>query len=339
MPVKECIACSKLLPDDGRFLTCVECSFPYHMGTPCSGVAESTFQVMGTKKKEKWRCRSCRAKDGRESSAPDKVSSQLDIANLSAQFAEVNEKLDQLLSLKDKVDSLLGLPAQVNDLLTLKTTFEEMKATVNELKTSVEFNSGQYDQLLVEMTTSKKEINDLKAEMTQLKNVVSENAACISHLQVELNDAEQYNRLPNLEIHGMPVSTNEDLKKSVFDLADKLSIPSFQPSDVVAVHRLPSKKDKIPPILVRFSSSAAREIWMKARSGLRELAQARTLPQLYFNENLTQINRNLFWKARTRGKEKRFKYVWVRNGKIFAKRQDEATPVRISCEHDLELIN
>ncbi|CAN7940022.1 unnamed protein product [Ixodes pacificus] len=213
-----------------------------------------------------------------------------------------------------------------------------MKATVNELKTSVEFNSGQYDQLLVEMT-SKKEINDLKAEMTQLKNVVSENAACISHLQVELNDAGQYNRLPNLEIHGMPVSANEDLKKSVFDLADKLSIPYFQPSDVVAVHRFPSKKDKIPPILVRFSSSAAREIWMKARSGLRELAQARTLPQLYFNENLTQINRNLFWKARTRGKEKRFKYVWVRNGKIFAKRQDEATPVRISCEHDLELIN
>ncbi|KAG0424917.1 hypothetical protein HPB47_027885 [Ixodes persulcatus] len=124
----------------------------------------------------------------------------MDIANLSAQFAEVNEKLDQLLSLKDKVDSLLGLPAQVNDLLTLKTTFEEMKATVNELKTSVEFNSGQYDQLLVEMTTSKKEIKDLKAEMTQLKNVVSQNAACISHLQLKLNDAEQYNRLPNLEI-------------------------------------------------------------------------------------------------------------------------------------------
>ncbi|KAG0434037.1 hypothetical protein HPB47_019394 [Ixodes persulcatus] len=139
-----------------------------------------------------------------------------------------------------------GVIAQVNDLLTLKTTFEEMKATVNELKTSVEFNSGQYDQLLVEMTTSKKEIKDLKAEMTQLKNVVSENAACISHLQVELNDAEQYNRLPNLEIHGMPVSTNEDLKKSVFDLAEKLAIPSFQPSDMVAVHRLPSKKDKIP---------------------------------------------------------------------------------------------
>lgn len=50
--------------------------------------------------------------------------SQLDFADVTAQFCSVNEKLDQLLSLKDKVDTLLQLPAKVDDLLTLKSTYD-----------------------------------------------------------------------------------------------------------------------------------------------------------------------------------------------------------------------
>ncbi|KAM7296707.1 uncharacterized protein ISCGN_021864 [Ixodes scapularis] len=264
---------------------------------------------------------------------------QQEDASFSADFSAVNEKLDQLLSLRDKVDSLLPLPAKVDDLLTLKTTFAELKVTVEELKSSVEFTSRQYDELLAELTTNKRETKDLRTEVTELKNTISEHAAHIGRLQLDLNEAEQYNRLPNLEVHGIPESVGEDLQQYVCDLAAKLEIASFQTLHVLAVHRLPGKKDKIAPVSVRFSSAAVRETWMRARGRLRALAQSKDLPELYFNENLTQINRNLFWKARTRGKEKNFKFVWVRNGKIFAKRQEQAPSVRIGCEFDLGLIN
>lgn len=266
-------------------------------------------------------------------------SSQPDLADISAQFCSVNAKLDQLLSLKEKVDTLLQLPAKVDDLLTLKTTLDEMKVSVSELKNAVEFNSAQYDELLSKTSTNEKEIKALKSEVSQLRTTVTENATRVVQLQLEVNEAEQYNRLPNLEIHGMAMTPNEDLKSKVADLALKLAIASFQPSDILAVHRLPSKKDKTPPVLIRFTSAAVRETWTNARGKMRVLIQNNTLPKLYFNENLTQMNRSLFWKARARGKEMNFKFVWVRNGRIFAKRQEEATPVRIICERDLEMIN
>ncbi|KAG0423671.1 hypothetical protein HPB47_000559, partial [Ixodes persulcatus] len=59
-----CLVCLQSMPDDGRFLTCSECSFPYHIGNTCSGVAQATFSRMGSKKRRKWRCRTCRAGGG-----------------------------------------------------------------------------------------------------------------------------------------------------------------------------------------------------------------------------------------------------------------------------------
>lgn len=104
---------------------------------------------------------------------------------------------------------------------------------------------------------------------------------------------ERYNRLPNPEIHGMAVTPNKDLKKNIAGLAQKLAIVSFQSSDILAAHRLPSKKEKAPLVLIRLTSAEIRETWMNARGKLRVLTQNNSLPQLYVNEKLSQYNRSL----------------------------------------------
>lgn len=334
-----CLACAKALPDDNRLLSCLECSFSYHLGNSCSGVAENTFMSMGTKKRENWRCRTCRVKEGRTGAASDQDPSQPDLANFYALFANMNAKIDQLLPLKEKVDSLLPLTGKVDGLLLMKSTINELRVTVNELKESVEFNSAQYDTLLKTTNANETEVKELRTEVSQLRTTVTENAGCIEQLQAELNDSVQYSRLPNLEIHGMPVTPNENLMNNVAVLATQLELSSFQPSQIISLHRLHGQKGKTPPVLIRFVSAEVRGTWLNARGKLRSLVLNKSVPQLYFNENLTQFNRNLFWQARIRGKEKHFKYVWVRNGKIFAKRTEEAASIRISCVQDLEMIH
>lgn len=136
----------------------------------------------------------------------------------------------------------------------------------------------------------------------------------------------------------MAVTPNQDFKKNVADIAHKLAIGSFKPSDILAVHRIPSKKDKTLLVLIVFSSAAVLETWINVRGKLGVLTQNNNLAQFYINESLSQINRNLFWKARTGGTERNFNFVWVRNGQIFAKRQEESTPVRITCKLGLEII-
>lgn len=330
----ECIACWKTISRDGRLMRCSECRHSYHLGQ-CSGIADNTFTTMGPSKREKWRCRTCRAKEGRGGAD---VSSQEESSVVLVQLKDLNEKIDSLMSIKANVETLLGLPSKVEELMSLKPTVERLQNTVGEVQKAVEFLSNRYDTLLLTVSENERKMKELKAESDGLKAAVSAQALAIQRLQHEANDSEQYSRLANMEISGMPVSPRENLTECVRVLADKLALTDFQTTDILAIHRLPAKRDSTPVVLIRFASVGVKDRWMGARAKLRSLVESGTTSKLYFNENLTRANKELFWLARTRGKEKRFKYVWVKGGKIFAKKNESAPLVRIIFPSDVDKI-
>lgn len=59
-----------------------------------------------------------------------------------------------------------------------------------------------------------------------------------------------------------------------------------------------------------------------ARKKLSELAEEDSFPRLYINENLTRANKELHRLARLKDKEKCFKFVWTRNGRVLAKKEE-----------------
>lgn len=335
----DCLACFKVLPTDGKSLTCFECKNAYHLGQKCAGVAEGTFNAMGSGKRDKWRCRTCRASEGKPAAGDEERGSQDEPGNFAAQIARLSSKIDCLLSIKSSVDSLLTLPSKVDELLLLKPTVEHLKSTVRKVEESIEFFSKKYDSLLTTIKTSEAVVKELRAETSTLKSVVAGQSAAIKQLQVELNETEQYNRLSNLEIHGLPHVPNETLSTVVGELAVKVGLPAPQPGEILAIHRLPSRRDSIQPIIIRFASPSLKDKWMAARGRLRSLAPDGVQSKIFFNENLTKKNKELFWLARSRGREKHFRFVWVKRGKIFAKKQEGSPLIRIESESDLDSMN
>lgn len=317
-------------------MTCTECSLSYHLQS-CSGIADSTFNTMGPTKREKWRCKTCRSKESRSTAEGSSVASQLDLNTLSQQISAINRKLDLLSSLKNNVDALMQVPAKVDDLLSLKPSVDKMKKAVEEVEKSISFFSKKYDSLLATVTAHDKKVKSLESDVVSLQSLVSEQSLQIEHLKWDMNEAEQYSRLSNLEIHGHPSADGENLGEVLTELAGRLDI-SFQASEVLAIHRIPSKHSRSPPILVRFISVSVKERFMNARNRLRTLARDSSGPRLYFNDNLSRGNKELFWLARTRGKEKHYQFVWVRNAKIFAKKAEGCPLVRVNSVKDLERI-
>lgn len=324
---RKCSICADLLPNDGRIMTCVECKSSYHLGAACSGISDSTFTTMGVAKRDKWRCKACRP-SGASVSAVENT--------FLAQLAAVNEKLDILKSLKENVDSLLQLPAKVDHLLSLKPVVDKLTDTVAAVQTSIEFFSEKYDSLLSQVVANDKVVKALESDVGSLRECVSDQAFTIQRLQTELNDMDQYSRLPNMEIRGLPFHANEDLRKVISDMAMKINLDEYNQTDVLSVHRLPAKRDKTPDVIVRFASANIKEKWMAARGRLRSLSRDGVLPYLFFNDNLTRANRELFWMARAKGKEKMYKFVWVKNGKIFVRKNEGLSLVRIMCVSDLD---
>lgn len=179
---RECVACSKSLPRDGRIMTCTECTFSYHLGRTCSGIAESTFTTMGATKREKCRCKTCRTRESRTSVGD---CWQVQSTDFVKQIGAVNQNIDPLLSLKENVHSLLQLPTKVDSLLLLKPVVEKLTDTVAEMQSSVEYFSAKYDSLLTLVTTNEKVVKDLQAEVGSLKACVSDQALQLQRIQTD----------------------------------------------------------------------------------------------------------------------------------------------------------
>lgn len=276
------------------------------------------------KKRDSWCCRMC-VSESRESSGEDCLLT-------SESFLELVKKVELLLPLKD---AIVSLTAKVDELLGLKVTVDALQKTVEAVEGSVSFLSKKYDEVLTTAAAGQATMKSLESKVQILETTVSQQAEELQFLHSTLNDNEQYSRLCNLEIQGLPMCPGEDLTAVICDLAGKLGIQHNE-ADVEAIHRLPAKRDVIPVVIVRFASLAIKEKWMSCRKLTRALAEQKVIPLIFLNDNLTSRNKRLFWEARQRGKEKNYKYVWVRHGKIFAKKSETASPLHIYSSSDLD---
>ncbi|CAN7983420.1 unnamed protein product [Ixodes hexagonus] len=339
-PTPICGVCGVCVSTDGRYMTCADCHNALHLGQ-CAAIAEATFTTMGVSKREKWRCKTCRSRYSRTSPGSGEAGSQEDPNTFSMQLASVNQKLDVLLSLKESVDTLLTLPAKVDALLALKPTVEWLRTTVQDVEESVTFLNAQYDSVVAEVAAQKGITKGMGEEIGVLQSTVSEQASTIRLLQAELNEYDQQRRLPNMEIQGVPFTPKENLDMVLCDLVSKIGLSQFQPSDVLSIRRLPTNKtDKsvAAPLLLIFGSVGLKDQWMACRGRLRDLNSAGILPKIFFNDNLTRSNRELIWMARTKGKEKQYKYIWTKNAQIYAKKGEGSAVLRINSVVDIAKI-
>lgn len=193
--------------------------------------------------------------------------------------------------------------------------------------------------MLSELKSTQEKAAAQEVEMKALKGTVQMQSKQLEQLLREQNEAEQYSRKENMEIHGLTMAVNENLSEWIVQLADMLKVPKFSAGDIVAIHRLPARQGSIPAVLVRFASIAIKETWFGLRGKLRQLHDSDAIPRLFFNENLTRTNRRLFWLARVAAKANDYKFVWVKGGKIFVKKFEDAPLIRVNSEADVAKIS
>lgn len=155
----------------------------------------------------------------------------------------------------------------------------------------------------------------------------------VKQLKREINNLEQYSRRQNIEVHGLAPTANEHLLNQLNTLSDLLELPKLTEQDIESVHRLPPKSEKVPVVLVRFSSCVTRNMWLQKNAALKE--QNSTV-RIY--ENMTAQNKRLFWQIKTKATEKGYRFAWHKEGKMFVRKAAGDRTVRIQSEDDLELI-
>ncbi|XP_064485959.1 uncharacterized protein LOC135398488 [Ornithodoros turicata] len=343
-----CISCKSVLPADKPFVSCIECGLPYHLGK-CSGITDSMCRTKKSSITESWKCQTCKVGNerSRRSLEPE---SQTEIYKVSLQ-QELHE-IKQMLA----------------DLLPVRAKIDEVSATTEEVKRSIEMMSAKYDEILKVQGEHHKEIKQLEKRVSRLESTTSNerrwveiqrtgrcpeeeqslfeiSAASVLRqllptsnedmykLKMDLNRMEQYNRQNNIEIHGVKAIPREDLFHVLDKIAEKLEIDKPTPEQIEAIHRLPAKADNIPPIIVRFVNRGTRNRWLQNRNKMRK--NKIDNQDIYINENLTAQNKRLFFLARERSKLLNYRFTWQKNGTLYMRKKDGDEPVKITSELDL----
>lgn len=233
-----------------------------------------------------------------------------------------------------------------NQATAMNTTVEklvhencEMKKDISDLKESLNFHSAEQGALKSRLDSTVTSIGEFKSLQQNFYKLEQEH----HHLQSEHNLLQQRERLLNLEIAGIMEKAGENARSYMIGIAKCANI-NLTDDDIVAAHRV-QPKVQVPGrpknIIVQLKSLTLKDSIISAirrRKGITsiEIGIQGESRNIYVNEHLIPALKILLKQTRDTAKSAGYKSVWVRNCKIFARKDDTSPKIHIRGIEDLK---
>ncbi|XP_077972270.1 uncharacterized protein LOC144427256 [Styela clava] len=223
-------------------------------------------------------------------------------------------------------ESITSLTESMNEIKYELSSFREIKNEIHEIKKSQDFVSKKFDEL----RSNQDELNEIatktKKRVAELEQLVEELEEEVDILTERQQDQERRSRLDNLEFHNIPYTNGEDCENLISKICKKIEVP-LQSIDVSNCHRMSKNNKKRPsPIIAKFVNRKTRNRILMNRRKLTSLDISTIFlnfprtTKVFVVENLTDTNKDLFYKARELKQECGYKFLWTNNGKVLIKK-------------------
>lgn len=295
----KCAKCCEELRDGAQCGTCKLC-----YDFPCSGVTEGNYR----KRKTPWKCRSC--VEGQAAGALSPAGSPLPAA------------MDQIMAeLKQIKLALAAVPSLKDDMQIVKSDLTDLKSSVEMAHLMIQDFSSKVEEFEVRL----KAVEKVCSGFVDVQNRIAK-------LEARQNDKEQWDRMNNVEIKGLPLSKNENLFDLVQIISRKVNfhLPKEQINFLTRVPTTAENKQK--PIVVCFINKYFKEDFLAAARKVKNLTTTDIgltgNHRIFINDHLTVANKLLLSKTKSFAKERGFSYCWVKNCKILL-RKDDNSPIKV----------
>lgn len=306
-----CGRCDQELPGSGELdaTCCSLCAKRYHF--ECNTLSETSWRTYGPTRRGDWKCSSCR--DGHVPATPNastkQASTPITIEELGKRFVLMETNLTAKLN--EFADSLNFYG----------DTIDELAKSIKNIETK---------NLLIEkrLTTQEAENIELKSRVKELESMVRQQ--------------EQRQHADKMEITGIknPAVNEIELVHKMVELAglEKENI-QFKAKKVVKKPKENETDSTQVAIIVQFKTEETRSnVLSKIKSGkiynqLGDLIQSED--KIYCNEYLTAYYKRLMFEARRIKKDKKYEFLWVKNGKILLRKEKDSNIETLTCLSDL----
>lgn len=216
----------------------------------------------------------------------------------------------------------------------------EFRKEYRELKTSMDFFNKSFEEMKAALKVAEAENAEIKAQNLALTAECSALRSQVLENEHKIVQLEQYSRCKNIEIKGVPSIEGESLPALLHKVGSVLGEPIVE-TDIDACHRVPTKDDTVSNIVVQFRSRSKRDIVLekarKTRVSTTDLDFTHPSP-VFVNEHLCPDLKRLLGMTVSKKKEKGWRYVWTKGGKIFARKTESSRTLKVTRVSDLEKI-
>lgn len=225
--------------------------------------------------------------------------------------------------------------------MNLESTIKELNnklEIVYEIQKNTNFYAEKYDELLRCHQETLEMLKDTNRKLQDVKNRCVHLETLNGALEIRVRSLEQAERSQNIEIIGVEYKEKENLKEVVDTIAQKLDVDS---TGIERAWRLRGTKHNANSrgIIVKLRTEGIKQKWLDNRKKMHVntdiFPNSTCSTKVFINEDLTKFNRELLWQAKQRKKENLLKYVWVKNGRVLCKKDDEDRTRVIHCSADL----
>ncbi|KAF6215731.1 hypothetical protein GE061_000063 [Apolygus lucorum] len=325
----KCVKCEKGFPYNAYKMKCGTCKGQYHL--ECVKFTREVY-LFHKENRKIWTCDGC-FKVNRKS-----ISSGNSIDGSPTPSVKDDGDADIIIAL------IISFRQEVRaNNRSLSSKLEENAKEIKDLKEhlntyseNIKENTAAISAIRVDLTSIEVKHDELQVQNTELKGY-------IKRLEDRLLDSEQNALIKTVEISGIPISPGFSVTECVLSVGDaikfdmnesmidncfrrRLLTGSTQPGVISLTFNRQQEKDKFVSLARKKRDLSIRDI------GIIEGEHNR----IYVNESLTFVKRQILKQAKIFKRNHNFKFVWVRNGRILMKKDEESIPVDIKKIEDFD---
>lgn len=338
----KCRSCGKYISASSDVVKCNQCGLHFHK--TCAGVGTADARSF-----TKWHCKNCK-NTGTKKNTPESCSSGSPDADLDL-HPDARTAISCDLNLAEEIKLIrLQLSSIQNDTASCRQEMNTFRQEVLKLNTTMaEFNNR------INMVEEK--LNNVTKRLTAAEKHISvaTGTDIATQIQFSLNERDQESYSSDLEIAGVEEGPNENPTHLLTVIAQKIGV-ALEERDIVSAERKGKRRGAIGSsaggdtgplgprtLVVRLARRSLRDQLLRAARTRRGADTSDIVPnapvrRFYINERLTWINRGLFRKVREEARSKNWKFVWTRNGRVYARQSSESSAYRIRSDLDIDKI-
>lgn len=336
--MSECLKCGLAVKKTEK-ITCSNCSKPYH--NLCVNITASAYKRLSKIARASWNCPTCTKSHQQNKSMTDDDEELVETSESEEQDTSKDSRLRRII--RDEIKNTMRSELK-HMIREMRLEMDEMRKQLEKLKSSGIFDISQVNDLKIDLSKLQRENSDLRSQNFNMQ----EN---ITQLKIQLNTLDQNLRDSNLEINGLPENKSEILPNVVIQLAKAVSY-ELRDTDILKSTRvasISSNKSRPRTVIVKLRSPRCRDELFSAVTRYNKshsddklntsiLGYSGHKQPIYVSEHLSPVFKSLHASARLKAKEKSYKFVWVRYGKIFVCKDENSSSILIRNEQCLDKI-